>query len=79
MNRQKDITLKDYQKLKKGQSQAAVKTLLGQPNGYSESDYGNKVIILWIYTSGLKGEGRPSLYVTFQNGKLLSKQQSDLE
>lgn len=79
VSRQKDITLKDYQKLKKGQSQAAVKTLLGQPNGYSESDYDNKVTILWIYTSGLKSEGRPSLYVTFQNGKLLSKQQSDLE
>lgn len=79
VTRKHEITMKDYKKLKKGCSQAEVKSLLGQPNGYSESDYGKAETILWLYTSGLKGENTPNLYVTFQNGKLIAKQQNNLE
>lgn len=73
VNRSKQITPKDYKSLKKGMTQEEVEAIVGKPNGYSESDYSNSDVALWLYTSGLKSDGQANFYVTFQKNKLVAK------
>lgn len=73
VNRSKKITPKDYKSLKKGMSQEEVEAIVGKPNGYSESDYSNSDVSLWLYTSGLKSDDQANFYVTFQKNKLVAK------
>lgn len=73
VNRAKKITQADYNSLTKNMTQAQVEQKLGKPNGYSVSNYGKTNAVLWLYTSDIKSDTSTSIYVTFQNGKLVAK------
>lgn len=73
VNRAKKITQADYKSLTKNMTQAQVAQKLGKPNGYSVSNYGKTNAVLWLYTSDIKSDTSTSIYVTFQNGKLVAK------
>lgn len=73
VNRAKKITQADYKSLTKNMTQAQVAQKLGKPNGHSVSNYGKTNAVLWLYTSDIKSDTSTSIYVTFQNGKLVAK------
>lgn len=75
-DRPKDITLAAYNKVTTGETYAAVNSALGLPNSINESIFSGSTSLIAVY---LNKDLSSNATVTFANGKVQSKTQTNLK
>lgn len=78
-NRDLNISLKDYNKIKKGMSYNEVTKILTEPDDYSHASSSDKSQLQAIWVSGLKTKTRGShISLLFENDQLIEMSQTGL-
>ncbi len=78
-DRDKKISLADFNSLTDGTSYADVVSKFGEPDGYNETLIGDQKTVIADYMSGIKGDLGANFNVTFTNDKISGKSQSNME
>ena len=79
VQRNKKISLQDFNTIQNGQSKEEIFNKFGKPNQYSESKVGNQSSEMDSFTSNIKGETGANFNVTFTNGKVSGKSQTSMK
>lgn len=79
VDREKKITLADFNKIQNGMSKDNVKKLVGDPNGYDLSSIAGQTSNMWEYTSKVSGDIGANFNVTFTNDVVSGKSQSSMK
>lgn len=78
-NRDKKISLDDFNSLADGTSYSDVVSKFGEPDGYNETLIGDQKTVITSYMSGVKGDLGANFNVTFTNDKVSGKSQSGMK
>lgn len=79
LSRKQNITLANFNSWQNGMKYAAFTAKYGQPDSYNENLIGGQKTVIGVYMSGVKGDLGANLSVTFTNGALTGKTQSNMK
>lgn len=79
VTRKAKLGLDKFNSIQNGQSESDVIQILGDPNGYSESNISGLTSKTLIYTSGISGDIGANFNITISNGAVSGKSQTSLK
>lgn len=79
VSRSQKLGLSQYNTIQNGTSEEEILSILGKPNGYSETAINGATAKSFTYTSGIKGKVGANFVVTLTNGTVSAKSQTGLE
>ena len=78
-NRDKKISLADFNSLADGTAYSDVVNKFGEPDGYDETLISDQKTVIATYMSGIKGDAGANFNVTFTNDKISGKSQTSMK
>lgn len=78
-NRDKKITLADFNALANGTSYQDAVAKIGEPDGFNETLIGGVKTVIASYVSGVQGDAGANASLTFTNDKISGKTQTNMK